>query len=191
MEAYDISNINGFETVGSMIVYEKGKPKKSDYRKFKLRTVTGPDDYASMHEVLTRRFTHGMEEQKQLEKDGSPQEIGSFNRFPDIIMMDGGRGQVNICLQVLSELGLDIPVCGMVKDDFHRTRGLYYNNVEIPIDRHGDDIEGIGPARRKSLMRRYQSLEKIKEADVEDLMQTETMNEKAAQAVYAFFHSAT
>ena len=133
MEAYDISNINGFETVGSMIVYEKGKPKKSDYRKFKLRTVTGPDDYASMHEVLTRRFTHGMEEQKQLEKDGSPQEIGSFNRFPDIIMMDGGRGQVNICLQVLSELGLDIPVCGMVKDDFHRTRGLYYNNVEIPI----------------------------------------------------------
>ena len=103
-----------------MIVYEKGKPKKSDYRKFKLRTVTGPDDYASMHEVLTRRFTHGMEEQKQLEKDGSPQEIGSFNRFPDIIMMDGGRGQVNICLQVLSELGLDIPVCGMVKDDFHR-----------------------------------------------------------------------
>ena len=177
--------------------------KKSDYRKFKLRTVTGPDDYASMHEVLTRRFTHGMEEQKQLEKDGSPQEIGSFNRFPDIIMMDGGRGQVNICLQVLSELGLDIPVCGMVKDDFHRTRGLYYNNVEIPIDRHGegfklitriqdeahrfaiefhrslrsksqvhsvlDDIEGIGPARRKALMRRYQSLEKIKEADVEDL----------------------
>lgn len=225
MEAYDISNINGFETVGSMIVYEKGKPKKSDYRKFKLRTVTGPDDYASMHEVLTRRFTHGMEEQKQLEKDGSPQEIGSFNRFPDIIMMDGGRGQVNICLQVLSELGLDIPVCGMVKDDFHRTRGLYYNNVEIPIDRHGegfklitriqdeahrfaiefhrslrsksqvhsvlDDIEGIGPARRKALMRRYQSLEKIKEADVEDLMQTETMNEKVAQAVYAFFHSAT
>ena len=166
-----------------------------------------------------------MEEQRQLEKDGSPQEIGSFNRFPDIIMMDGGRGQVNICLQVLSELGLHIPVCGMVKDDFHRTRGLYYNNVEIPIDRHGegfklitriqdeahrfaiefhrslrsknqvhsvlDDIEGIGPARRKALMRRYQSLEKIKEADVEDLMQTETMNEKAAQAVYAFFHSAT
>ena len=151
-----------------------------------------------------------MEEQKQIEKDGSPQEIGSFNRFPDIIMMDGGRGQVNICLQVLSELGLDIPVCGMVKDDFHRTRGLYYNNVEIPIDRHRfaiefhrslrsksqvhsvlDDIEGIGPARRKALMRRYQSLEKIKEADVEDLMQTETMNEKAAQAVYAFFHSAT
>ena len=133
MEAYDISNINGFETVGSMIVYEKGKPKKSDYRKFKLRTVTGPDDYASMHEVLTRRFTHGMEEQKQLEKDGSPQEIGSFNRFPDIIMMDGGRGQVNICLQVLSELGLDIPVCGMVKDDFHKTRALTDGENELSI----------------------------------------------------------
>ncbi len=222
MEAYDISNINGFETVGSMIVYEKGKPKKSDYRKFKLRTVTGPDDYASMHEVLTRRFTHGMEEQKQLRESNRPEEVGSFNRFPDIIMMDGGRGQVNICLQVLSELGLNIPVCGMVKDDFHRTRGLYFNNVEIPIDRHGegfklitriqdeahrfaieyhrslrsksqvhsvlDDIEGIGPARRKALMRRYQSLERIKDASVEDLMQTESMNEKSAQAVYAFFH---
>ena len=192
MEAYDISNINGFETVGSMIVYEKGKPKKSDYRKFKLRTVTGPDDYASMHEVLTRRFKHGMEEQKQLEKDGSPQEIGSFNRFPDIIMMDGGRGQVNICLQVLSELGLDIPVCGMVKDDFHRTIE-FHRSLRSKSQVHSvlDDIEGIGPARRKALMRRYQSLEKIKEADVEDLMQTETMNEKAAQAVYAFFHSAT
>ncbi len=223
MEAYDISNINGFETVGSMIVYEKGKPKKSDYRKFKLRTVTGPDDYASMHEVLTRRFTHGMEEQKQLKESKRPEEVGSFNRFPDIIMMDGGRGQVNICLQVLSELGLNIPVCGMVKDDFHRTRGLYFNNVEIPIDRHGegfklitriqdeahrfaieyhrslrsksqvhsvlDDIEGIGPARRKALMRRYQSLERIKDAPIEDLMQTESMNEKSAQAVYAFFHS--
>ena len=223
MEAYDISNINGCETVGSMIVYENGKPKKSDYRKFKLRTVTGPDDYASMHEVLTRRFTHGMEEQKQLKESNRPQEVGSFNRFPDIIMMDGGRGQVNICLQVLSELGLDIPVCGMVKDDFHRTRGLYFNNVEIPIDRHGegfklitriqdeahrfaieyhrslrsksqvhsvlDDIEGIGPARRKALMRRYQSLEKIREATMEDLMQTESMNERSAQAVYAFFHS--
>ncbi len=206
-----------------MIVYEKGKPKKCDYRKFKLHTVTGPDDYASMHEVLTRRFIHGIEEQKQLKETGRPKEVGSFNRFPDIIMMDGGRGQVNICIQVLSELGLNIPVCGMVKDDFHRTRGLYFNNVEIPIDRHGegfklitriqdeahrfaieyhrslrsksqihsvlDDIEGIGPARRKALMRRYQSLERIKDASIEELMQTESMNEKSAQAVYAFFHS--
>ena len=221
MEAFDISNINGFETVGSMVVYEKGKPKRSDYRKFKLRTVTGPDDYASMHEVLTRRFLHGMEEQKELLDQNLPEEVGAFTRFPDIIMMDGGRGQVNICLQVLGELGLDIPVCGMVKDDNHRTRGLYYNNVEIPIDRHGeafklitriqdeahrfaieyhrslrsksqvksvlDDIPGIGPARRKALMRRFQSLENIRNASLEELAQTEGMNQKSAEAVYLFF----
>ncbi len=224
MEAFDISNINGFETVGSMIVYEKGKPKRSDYRKFKLRTVTGPDDYASMYEVLTRRFRHGMEEMNQLEEQNLPEEIGSFTRFPDIIMMDGGRGQVNICLQVLEELGLSIPVCGMVKDDNHRTRGLYYNNVEIPIDRHGeafklitriqdeahrfaieyhrslrsksqvksvlDDIQGIGPTRRKALMKKFQSLENIRNATIEELAQTDGMNQKAAESVYRFFHSA-
>ena len=223
MEAYDISNINGFETVGSMIVYEKGKPKRSDYRKFKLRTVTGPDDYASMHEVLTRRFKHGMQEIQELKDKNLPQEVGSFTRFPDIIMMDGGRGQVNICLQVLEELGLSIPVCGMVKDDNHRTRGLYFHNVEIPIDRHGegfklitriqdeahrfaieyhrslrsksqvhsvlDDIEGIGPTRRKALMRRFASIEKIREATVEELAETERMNLQAAEKVYAFFHA--
>ena len=222
MEAYDISNINGFETVGSMIVYEKGKPKRSDYRKFKLRTVTGPDDYASMHEVLTRRFKHGMQEIQELKDKNLPQEVGSFTRFPDIIMMDGGRGQVNICLQVLEKLGLSIPVCGMVKDDNHRTRGLYFHNVEIPIDRHGegfklitriqdeahrfaieyhrslrsksqvhsvlDDIEGIGPTRRKALMRRFASIEKIREATVEELAETESMNLQAAEKVYAFFH---
>ena len=222
MEAFDISNINGFETVGSMIVYEKGKPKRSDYRKFKLKTITGPDDYGSMHEVLTRRFVHGIDEKKQLSEKNLPDEVGSFNRFPDVIMMDGGKGQVNVCLEVLSELGLSIPVCGMVKDDFHRTRGLYFNNEEIPIDRHGegfklitriqdeahrfaieyhrslrsksqvhsvlDDIEGIGPARRKALMRRYQSIEKIKDASVDDLAMTESMNEAAAAAVYKFFH---
>lgn len=215
MEAFDISNISGFETVGSMVVFEKGKPKKSDYRKFKLKTVTGPDDYASMHEVLTRRFTHGLEEQKLKKETG-------FHRFPDLILMDGGKGQVNICKQVLDELHIQIPVCGMVKDDFHRTRGLYYDNVEIPIDRHSegfhlitriqdeahrfaitfhrslhgksqihsllDDIPGIGPTRRKALMRRYQSLEKIKEASVEDLMLTDSMNEQSAQAVYDYFH---
>ena len=223
MEAYDISNINGFETVGSMIVYEKGKPKRSDYRKFKLCTVTGPDDYASMHEVLTRRFKHGMQEMQELKDKNLPQEVGSFTRFPDIIMMDGGRGQVNICLQVLEELGLSIPVCGMVKDDNHRTRGLYFHNVEIPIDRHGegfklitriqdeahrfaieyhrslrsksqvhsvlDDIEGIGPTRRKALMRRFASIEKIREATVEELAETESMNLQAAEKVYAFFHA--
>ena len=222
MEAFDISNINGFETVGSMVVYEKGKPKRSDYRKFKLRTVTGPDDYASMHEVLTRRFRHGMEEQKELEENDLPEEVGAFTRFPDIIMMDGGRGQVNICLQVLEELGLNIPVCGMVKDDNHRTRGLYFNNVEIPIDRHGegfklitriqdeahrfaieyhrslrsksqvksvlDDIPGIGPTRRKALMKQFQSLESIRNASQEELAQTEGMNQKSAEAVYLFFH---
>ena len=222
IEAYDISNINGFETVGSMIVYEKGKPKRSDYRKFKLHTVTGPDDYASMHEVLTRRFIHGMTEQKELKEKELSDEYGSFSRFPDLIMLDGGRGQVNICLKVLEELRLNIPVCGMVKDDNHRTRGLYYKNVEIPIDTHSegfklitriqdeahrfaieyhrslrskdqvhsvlDDIEGIGPSRRKALMKKYQSLDAIKAATVEDLANTESMNEKAALSVYSFFH---
>ena len=223
MEAYDISNINGFETVGSMIVYEKGKPKRSDYRKFKLRTITGPDDYASMHEVLTRRFTHGVNEKQELKEKELSDEYGSFSRFPDLIMMDGGKGQVNICLQVLEELGLNIPVCGMVKDDNHRTRGLYYNNIEIPIDIHSegfklitriqdeahrfaieyhrslrskeqvhsvlDDIPGIGPSRRKALMKKYQSLDAIKDASVEDLMDTESMNEKAAISVYRFFRN--
>lgn len=143
VEAFDISNINGFETVGSMIVYEKGKPKRSDYRKFKLRSVTGPDDYASMYEVLTRRFTHGMKEREELEDKELSKEYGSFTRFPDLIMMDGGKGQVNVALRVLEELGLHIPVCGMVKDDNHRTRGLYYHNQEIPIDRHGEGFKLI------------------------------------------------
>lgn len=222
VEAFDISNINGFETVGSMIVYEKGKPKRSDYRKFKLKTITGPDDYASMHEVLTRRFTHGMREQAELEEKELSGEYGSFTRFPDLIMMDGGRGQVNIALKVLDELRLNIPVCGMVKDDNHRTRGLYYNNVEIPIDRNSegfklitriqdeahrfaieyhrslrskeqvhsilDDIPGIGPARRKALMKKYQSLDAIREADEADLADTDSMNEQAAKSVYRFLH---
>ncbi|MCD7709116.1 MAG: excinuclease ABC subunit UvrC [Clostridiales bacterium] len=223
MEAFDISDINGFETVGSMVVYEKGKPKRSDYRKFKLRTVTGPDDYASMHEVLTRRFLHGMQEQGEVEAGEREEETGHFNRFPDLILMDGGRGQVNVCLKVLDELGLSIPVCGMVKDDFHRTRGLYFDNVEIPIDRHGeafalitriqdeahrfaieyhrslrsksqvhsilDDIEGIGPARRRALMRRFQSIEDMRNATVDELAATESMNQQAAQNVYNFLHS--
>lgn len=224
IEAFDISNINGFETVGSMIVYEKGKPKRSDYRKFKLRTVTGPDDYGSMYEVLTRRFTHGMKEQAERKERKLEQEYGSFTRFPDLIMMDGGKGQVNVALRVLEELRLNIPVCGMVKDDNHRTRGLYYNNQEIPIEKSSegfklitrvqdeahrfaieyhrslrskeqvhsvlDDIPGIGPARRKALMRRFLSLDAIREADVETLAQVDAMNEQSAQAVYDFFHSA-
>ena len=223
MEAYDISNINGFENVGSMVVYEKGKPKRSDYRKFKIKSVSGPDDYACMREVLTRRFRHGMEESRELEEQEMDQEYGSFTKFPDLILMDGGRGQVNIALSVLEELGIDIPVCGMVKDDNHRTRGLYFHNVEIPIDRHGegfklitriqdeahrfaieyhrslrskaqvhsilDDIEGIGPARRKALMRRFQSMENMKNASVEELAETDSMNLAAAQNVYDTLHS--
>ena len=223
VEAFDISNTNGFESVGSMIVYEKGKPKRSDYRKFKLKTVSGPDDYASMHEVLTRRFTHGMRELEELEGKELSEEYGSFTRFPDLLMMDGGRGQVNIALKVLDELKLNIPVCGMVKDDNHRTRGLYYKNVEIPIDRGSegfklitriqdeahrfaieyhrslrskeqvhsvlDDIAGIGPARRKALMKKYQSLEAIKAAELEDLAATDGMNQRAAEAVYRFFRN--
>lgn len=222
VEAFDISNTNGFESVGSMVVYERGKPKRSDYRKFKIRTVKGPDDYASMHEVLTRRFRHGMEEERELRSREMPEELGSFTRFPDLLMMDGGKGQVNVALQVLEELGLRIPVCGMVKDDNHRTRGLYFNNVEIPIDRNSegfrlitriqdeahrfaieyhrslrskeqvhsvlDDIEGIGPSRRKALMRQFQSLEAIREADVETLAAVPSMNRAAAERVWKFFH---
>ena len=222
MEAYDISNTNGFESVGSMVVYERGKPCRSDYRKFKLKTVTGPDDYASMREVLTRRFSHGMEERAQNKEKNLAQEYGSFTKFPDLILMDGGKGQVNIALEVLDELKLAIPVCGMVKDDHHRTRGLYFNNEEIPIDRHSegfrlitriqdeahrfaieyhrslrskqqvrsilDDIPNIGETRRKALMRKFRSLEKIREASVEQLLEVDGMNEKAAQSVYQFFH---
>ena len=215
MEAFDISNISGFENVGSMVVYEKGKPKRSDYRKFKIKGVQGPDDYACMEEVLKRRFTHGLQDQEK-------EEIGGFSKFPDLIMMDGGKGQVNIALNVLAELGLEIPVCGMVKDDKHRTRGLYFENREIPIDKGSegfrlitriqdeahrfaieyhrslrtkdqvhsilDDIDGIGPARRKALMKAFQSLDEIRAADVERLSQVPSMNRGAAEKVYEFFH---
>ena len=211
MEAYDISNISGFESVGSMVVYEKGRPKRSDYRKFKIKWVQGPNDYASMEEVLTRRFTH--------ESNG---EFDSFARLPDLILMDGGRGQVNIAMKVLNELGISIPVCGMVKDDHHRTRGLYFNNVEIPIDTSGegfrlitriqdeahrfaieyhrslrsreqvhsilDDIPGIGDTRRKALLRKFKSVENIRDASEEELAQTESMNARSARQVYEFFH---
>ena len=216
MEAYDISNTNGFDSVGSMIVYEHGKPKRNDYRKFKIKTVQGPDDYASMNEVLTRRFGHGLREQQE------ESETGGFQIFPDLIMMDGGRGQVNIALEVLEKLHLHIPVCGMVKDDNHRTRGLYFNNTELPIDRNSecfrlitriqdeahrfaitfhrqlrskgqvhsvlDDIPGVGPARRKDLMRCFENIDAIRNATVEELKELPSMNEKSAQEVYKFFH---
>ena len=211
MEAFDISNISGFESVGSMVVYEKGRPKRSDYRKFRIKSVQGPNDYASMEEVLTRRFTHE-----------TSNEYDSFSIMPDLLLMDGGRGQVNIALGVLDKLGLQIPVCGMVKDDHHRTRGLYYNNIEIPIETNCegfrlitriqdeahrfaieyhrslrskeqvhsvlDDIPGIGERRRKALMRRFRSVEAIRDASLEELAETESMNTGSAKQVYAFFH---
>jgi excinuclease ABC subunit C len=185
--------------------------------------VQGPDDYASMEEVLTRRFTHGLEERKELDEKGMEYEMGSFSRFPDLILMDGGRGQVNIALRVLDTLGISIPVCGMVKDDYHRTRGIYFNNVELPIDTHSeafrlvtriqdeahrfaieyhrslrskqqvhsilDDIDGIGPARRKALMRTFKSLEAVRDATLEQLANAPSMNAKSAQQVYDFFHA--
>lgn len=222
VESYDISNTSGFESVGSMVVFERGKPKRSDYRKFRIKSVQGPDDYASLEEVLTRRFSHGIREQQELKEKQMDQELGSFSAFPDLIMMDGGRGQVNVALGVMEKLGLQIPVCGMVKDDFHRTRGLYYQNVEVPIDTRSegfklitriqdeahrfaieyhrslrgkeqvhsilDDIEGIGPARRKSLMRTFQSLEAVRDASEEELSRAPSMNAASARAVWEFFH---
>ena len=206
LEAFDISHISGYHSVASMVVFENGRAKKNDYRKFKLRTIDGPDDYASMREVLTRRFTD--------EK---------FNIYPDILMMDGGRGQVNIALEVLGDLGLNIPVCGMVKDDHHRTRGLYYNNKEIEfpagtqafnmitrlqdeahrfaIEYHRslrskaqihsvlDDIDGIGPARRKALLAYFKDIDNIKKAAIADLEIPAGMTRASAEAVYNFFHA--
>lgn len=215
-EAFDISNTNGVESVGSMVVFEDGKPKKNDYRKFKIKTVKGPNDYESMREVLTRRFTRGIRENDGLESNQG------FSRYPDLLMMDGGRGQVNIALEVLSELGLNIPVCGMVKDDTHSTRGLYYNNIEIPIDKHSegfklitrvqdeahrfaityhrslrgkyevksvlDEIEGIGPARRKALMKHFMDIEKIRHASVDELASVDGITAIVANNIYNYFH---
>ena len=215
IEAYDISNTSGMESVGSMVVFEGGKPKRNDYRKFRIKSVQGPNDYASMYEVLTRRF----ERAKAVSENTSD----SFLRLPDVIMMDGGRGQVNMALEVLGKLEMSIPVCGMVKDDHHHTRGLYYNNVELPIDTHSegfhlitrvqdeahrfaieyhkslrgkkeihsilDDIPGIGPKRRLALMRQFGDINEIREATVAQLVDVEGMNERAAESVYEFFHS--
>lgn len=223
MEAFDISNISGFANVGSMVVFEQGKAKRSDYRKFKIKSVSGPDDYACMREVLTRRFLHGMEEQKELDQKELEKEFGSFTKFPDLLLMDGGKGQVNIALEVLADLKIDIPVCGMVKDDNHRTRGLYFHNEEIPIDRYSegfklitriqdeahrfaieyhrslrsktqvksvlDDIPGVGPVRRKALMRQFKSIEEIKNASVEELMEKTEIPKNVAEDIYAFFRT--
>lgn len=216
VEAFDISNISGMESVGSMVVFENGKPKRNDYRRFKIKYVKGPNDYASMEEVLTRRFVHGQNEKETGERT-------SFSVFPDLIMMDGGRGQVNVALRVLDNLKINIPVCGMVKDDNHRTRGLYFNNVELPIDTHGegfklitrvqdeahrfaieyhrslrnqsqvksvlDEIEGVGTVRRKALMKYFMDIEAIKQAEVEELMKVPNMTAQVAENVYQYFHS--
>ncbi len=217
IESYDISNTNGFESVGSMVVFEKGKPKKNDYRKFKIKSIKGPDDYGSMREILMRRFTHGLRELSE-----EPEEKSSFACFPDLIMMDGGKGQVNVAVEVLSELHLNIPVCGMVKDDHHRTRGLYFENQELPMEASSegfrlvtriqdethrfaieyhrslrgkaqvhsilDEIEGIGPARRRALIKHFKSLEALKEATMEEIAAAPSMNSRAAEKVYSFFH---
>ncbi len=222
MEAFDISNTSGFQNVASMVVFERGKAKKSDYRKFRIRSVQGPDDYACMEEVLSRRFARGLREK---EESGDRKAKGSgegFQRFPDILMMDGGKGQVNVALKVLEEMGIDIPVCGMVKDDSHRTRGLYYRNriVEFPknseaflmitrlqdeahrfaVEYHKnlrskgqtrsvlDEIKGVGPVRRKALLRHYQDIGRIREASVEELMQIDGITERVAREIFSCFH---
>ena len=215
VESYDISNISGFQSVGSMVVFEHGKPKKNNYRKFKIKTIEGADDYGSMREVLTRRFAHGLKDQEE-------ETEGNFGEFPDLILMDGGKGQVNIALEVLEQFGIHIPVCGMVKDDHHRTRGLYYQNQELEIDTKSegfhlitriqdethrfaieyhrtlrgknqvhsilDDIPNIGEKRRKALLRKYKSMEEVKEASIEELESIPELNRKAAESVYEFFH---
>ncbi len=217
VESYDISHTSGYSTVGSMVVFVDGKPKKNDYRKFKIMSVQGNDDYASMKEILTRRFTHGLNDREKGENIKS-----GFAAFPDLIMMDGGKGQVNIALEVLQELNIDIPVCGLVKDDKHRTRGIYFNNIEMPIDTHSegfwlitriqdevhrfaieyhrslrskvsvhsslDDIEGVGPKRRRALLKYFEGIEKLKKADIEELKQVPHMDTKTAENVYRFFH---
>jgi excinuclease ABC subunit C len=222
VESYDISNTSGFETVGSMVVYEKGKPKKADYRKFRIKAIIGPDDYACMYEMLTRRFMRGQRELMEMDENSEEVLSGSFARYPDLILVDGGKGQVNTVLKALSELNIRIAVCGMVKDDKHRTRGLYYNGQELPIDKGSelfklitriqdethrfaieyhrslrkkkqvhsilDDIDGIGPARRRALMKHFGSLDALKAADIEELMKVPSMNKRAAEQVYEFFN---
>lgn len=223
IESYDISNTAGYQSVGSMVVYEQGKPKRTDYRKFRIKSVKGPDDYASMYELLTRRFTHGIREEEELKEKKLHKSLGSFTVYPDLILMDGGKGHVSVALKVLEELNIDIPVCGMVKDDKHNTRGIYYNNKELPIDKSSelfklitriqdethrfaidyhrslrqktqvrsilDDIKGIGPSRRRALMKHFKTLDNIMAASVEELAEVPSMNKKVAEEVYNFFHN--
>ncbi len=221
VEAYDISNIQGFESVGSMVVFEDGKAKRSDYRKFKIKTVIGANDYASMEEVIQRRISHALKEREDRKLHVSSE--NKFSKLPDLIMMDGGKIQIHAAENILSQFGLNIPVCGMIKDDRHRTRGLIYRDEEIylPLSSEGfklvtriqdevhrfaieyhrklrdktmlhsvlDDINGIGEVRRKALLRHFGSVEEIKKAEIEELLEAEGMNQKAAEEVYRFFHS--
>lgn len=214
IEAYDISNISGVESVGSMVVFEEGDAKKSDYRKFRIKSVIGPDDYSSLKEVIERRFRRGVEEKKE-------DKNSSFSNFPDLIMMDGGKGQVNAAKEILDKLNLNLEICGLVKDDFHRTRGIIYNNQEFNVDLNSraykmiykiqeeahrfainyhrnlrsktmfkselDDIKLIGPKRKENLLKHFKSIDKIKNASVKELMEVESMNEKSAESLYEHF----
>lgn len=222
IEAYDISNTFGFQSVGSMVVFEGGKPKRSDYRKFKIKTVYGANDYASMEEVLTRRFTRAVNEIKDLKQKGMEAELGKFAKIPDVILMDGGKGQVNIAKKVLEQFNLNIIICGMVKDDRHNTRGLYYNNKEIAIKKSSecfklitriqdeahrfaieyhkklrwnkqikselDEIPGVGEKRRKALLKAFGSIDKIKKAEYDDLIEVDGITKNVAEQVYQYFH---
>ncbi|WP_040330581.1 excinuclease ABC subunit UvrC [Clostridium ihumii] len=217
IEAYDISNIMGVDSVGTMVVFQDGKPKNSDYRRFKIKTVEGPNDYDSMREILTRRFQHGLDEIKKIQTGEIKYSSGKFSIFPDLIMMDGGKGQVNIAIEVLRELNINIPVCGMVKDDKHRTRGLIYENEEIYINSNSkvinfitrvqdevhrfaisyhrslrnkntlhsvlEDIPNIGPKRRKELIQKFISVENIKKATDEELLELPSMDKKSVESL--------
>ena len=222
IEAYDISNIQGVDSVGTMIVFEEGRAKNSDYRRFKIKTVKGANDYDSMREILTRRFNHGLDEIKAIQQRDLKLSAGKFSTFPDLIMMDGGKGQVNIALEVLKSLNIDIPVCGLVKDDKHQTRGIVYNNKELIINRGSnlmqlirriqdevhrfaityhrslrdkrtlhsilDDIPNVGEKRRRALLMKFGSVDNIKKATIEELLDTQSIDKKSAQSIYNYFN---
>ena len=222
IEAYDISNIQGVDSVGSMIVFEEGRSKNSDYRRFRIKTVKGANDYDSMREILTRRFSHGLEEVKAIQESKLQFSAGKFSNFPDLIMMDGGKGQINIALEVLMDLNINIPVCGLVKDDKHATRGIIYNNEELIINRSSnlmqlirriqdevhrfaityhrslrdkrtlhsvlDDIPNVGEKRRRALLMKFGSVDNIKSATLEQLLETPSINNKAAESIYQYFN---
>ena len=222
IEAYDISNIQGVDSVGSMIVFEEGRSKNSDYRRFRIKTVKGANDYDSMREILARRFSHGLEEVKAIQESKLQFSAGKFSNFPDLIMMDGGKGQINIALEVLRDLNINIPVCGLVKDDKHATRGIIYNNEELIINRSSnlmqlirriqdevhrfaityhrslrdkrtlhsvlDDIPNVGEKRRRALLMKFGSVDNIKSATLEQLLETPSINNKAAESIYQYFN---